>query len=86
MPKSKKQRTVYLSPSLWAQVDDLIGYYGDNAHEVLAQVLNSWFSAHQREIAETKARIDALKPQIDVIKKQAEEDAKQRKAKRDLAE
>jgi hypothetical protein len=83
---SKKQRTVYLSPSLWAQVDDLTGYYGDTLHEVLAHALNNWFSGHQREIAETKARIDALKPQIEAIRAQADEDAKQRKAKRDLAE
>ena len=77
---------MYLSPSLWAQIDDLIGYYGDSPHEVLAQVLNNWFSGHQREIAETKTRVDALKPRIEAIQKQADDEAKQRKTKRDMAE
>lgn len=67
-------------------MDDLIGYYGDSPHEVLAQVLNNWFSGHQREISDTKARIDALKPKITAIRKQADADAEQRKKKRELAE
>lgn len=75
---TKKQRTIYLSPSIWAQIDDLINYYGDNQHEVLAQILNNWFSEHQREIAETKARIDGLGSKIELIRKQAEEEAKRK--------
>ena len=79
---NKKQRTIYLSPSIWAQVDDLINYYGDTQHEVLAQLLNNWFSGHQREITETKARIDGLGSKIEVIRKQADEEAKRKGNKR----
>jgi hypothetical protein len=75
---NKKQRTIYLSPSLWAQVDDLIGYYGDTQHEVLAQLLNDWFSEHQTEIGQTKARIDGLAPKIGGIQEQADREAKRR--------
>ena len=78
---NKKQRTIYLSPSIWAQIDDLVNYYGDSPSEVLTQTLNDWFSTHQREITETKARIDGLGSKIDVIRKQADEEAK-RKGKR----
>jgi hypothetical protein len=76
---NKKQRTIYLSPSLWAQVDDLIDYYGDSQHEILAHILNNWFSEHQREIAETKTRIDGLKPEISVIREQADQEAKRKR-------
>ena len=77
---NKKQRTIYLSASLWAQIDDLINYYGDSQHEILAHILNNWFSGHQGEITETKARIDGLKPEINVIRKQADKDAKRKRA------
>lgn len=82
---NKKQRTIYLSPSIWAQIDDLINYYGDSQHEVLAQILNNWFSEHQSEIAQTKARIDGLGSKIAEIRQQADEEAK-RKGRRDLLE
>jgi len=75
---NKKQRTIYLSPSIWAQIDDLIRYYGDNQHEVLGRILSNWLSEHQREIAETKARIDGLALQIEVIRKQADDEAKRK--------
>jgi hypothetical protein len=77
----KKQRTVHLSPLIWAQVDDLINYYGDGPNEVLTRILNDWFDNHQLEIAAIKARIDRLEPQIVVIREQAEKDAKGQKDK-----
>ena len=77
---NKKQRTIYLSPGLWAQIDDLIDYYGDGQHEILAHILNNWFSEHQGEITETKARINGLKPEISVIRKQADKEAKRKRA------
>ena len=78
---NKKQRTIYLSPSVWAQVDDLINYFGDSQHEVLAHVLNDWFSRHQDEITTTKARIDGLGSEIAVIREQAEKEGKKKSPK-----
>lgn len=70
---AKAQRTVYLSPYLWAQLDDLIEYYGDNQNEVLTQILNEWFSDNQTAITNTKARIDGLKDRIAAIVKGGKE-------------
>jgi hypothetical protein len=72
----KKQRTIHLSPILWAQVDDLVNYFGDGTNEVLARILNEWFDSNQARIAEVKARIDRLEPQIVAIREQAEKEAK----------
>jgi hypothetical protein len=72
----KKQRTIHLSPLIWAQVDDLINYYGDGPNEVLTRILNDWFDGHQQNIAEMKARIDRLEPQIVSIREQADTESK----------
>jgi hypothetical protein len=58
MPKN--QASIRLSPELWAQVDDLDGYFGNGRSEVIAFILRSWFSKSQPEITDTKARIDVL--------------------------
>ena len=57
---TKDQESVRLSPELWAQVEDLDGYFGDGKSEVMAFILRSWFSTNQTEIRDTKARIDQL--------------------------
>lgn len=72
----KKQRTLHLSPLIWAQIDDLKNYYGDGPNEVLTRILNDWFDNHQQQIAEIKARIDRLEPQIVAIREQAEKETK----------
>jgi len=72
----KKQRTIHLSPLVWAQIDDLINYFGDGPNEVMARILNEWFDANQGRIAEVKARIDRLEPQIVAVRQQAEHEAK----------
>ena len=56
----KNQESIRLSPELWAQVDDLDGYFGSGKSEVIAFILRSWFSQNQAEIRDTKARIDTL--------------------------
>ena len=56
----KNQESVRLSPEVWAQVDDLIGCFGDSQSEVIAYVLRTWFSQNQTEIRDTKARVDGL--------------------------
>ena len=56
----KAQESVRLSPEVWAQVNDLISYFGDSPSEVIAYVLRTWFSQNQPDIRDTKARIDAL--------------------------
>jgi hypothetical protein len=58
---AKGQYTLRLSDELWAQIDDLEGYFGDNRAEVLTYILRNWFSTNQREIDEQKASIDRLK-------------------------
>lgn len=72
----KKQRTIHLSPTIWAQIDDLINYYGDNPNEVLTRLLNSWFDEHQQEITEVKARVDRLQPLVVGIRELAEKESK----------
>lgn len=57
----KQQRTISLSPEVWAQVDDLENYFGDSPAEVITHILRIWFANNQREIRETKARIDELR-------------------------
>lgn len=69
---AKKQGTVHLPVEVWAQVDDLHGYFGDSRGEVIAYALRSWFGTSQREIQEQKARIDALKDRIDELNKTQE--------------
>jgi hypothetical protein len=71
---NKIQRTVYLSASLWAQIDDLIEYYGDSQSEVLTQILNEWFSDNQGAITDRKARIDGLRGRIQALQEQADKD------------
>jgi hypothetical protein len=75
----KKQSTIHLSPLIWAQIDDLINYFGDGRNEVIARLLNEWFDEHQDRIAEMKARIDQLEPRIVTIREQAEQEAKSSK-------
>lgn len=57
---AKQQRTILLPPEVWAQVDDLEGYFGGSAAEIITHILRIWFANNQREIRETKARIDEL--------------------------
>jgi hypothetical protein len=59
---TKPQRSVRLSIELWAQVDDIINYFGDSHSEVIAFILRDWFKANQPQIRETKGRIDQLIP------------------------
>ena len=60
---AKDQESVRLSPEVWAQVNDLIGSFGDTQSEVISYVLRTWFSQNQPEIRDTKARIvDLMKP------------------------
>ena len=56
----KEQRTISLGPEVWAQIDDLEGYFGDSPAEIITFILRTWFAGNQREITETKARIDGL--------------------------
>lgn len=72
----KKQRTIHLSPLIWAQVDDLINYFGDSPNEVIGRILNEWFDQNQDRLMELKARIDRLEPRIVAIREQAENEAK----------
>jgi hypothetical protein len=74
----KKQRTIHLSPLLWAQIDDLVNYFGDSPNEVLARLLTDWFDQHQARISEVKARIDRLEPRIVAIRELAEREAGQK--------
>lgn len=71
----KKQRTIHLSPLLWAQIDDLVNYFGDTPNEVLARVLTEWFDEHQTHITEVKERIDRLEPRIVAIRELADGNA-----------
>lgn len=81
----KKQRTIHLSPILWAQIDDLVNYFGDSPNEVLTRLLTEWFDEHQAHIDEVKGRIDRLEPRIVAIRELAdgEADKKSRRAPRD---
>ena len=78
---NKVQRSVRLSAVIWAQVDDLIGMYGDGDGEVMAHVLNDWFSGNQDEISSRRALVKRLKPKIDAIQAEADKKASKRKLK-----
>ncbi len=65
MPKI--QNSVSLSPEVWAQVDDLVPYFGESRGEVITHALNIWFGSYEQEIRDRKTRIDALKPQIEKL-------------------
>ena len=56
----KQPRTISLPPEVWAQIDDLENYFGDSPGEVITHILRIWFANNQREIGDTKARIDDL--------------------------
>ena len=58
---TKRQESIRLFPELWAQVDDLDGYFGDGKSEVIAYILRTWFSQNQPQIRDMKARIDQLR-------------------------
>ncbi|MCR4338664.1 MAG: hypothetical protein NUW01_02130 [Gemmatimonadaceae bacterium] len=79
---NKIQRTVYLSPTIWAQIDDLINYFGDNQHDVLTHVLNDWLSRHQTEVTEMKRRVRSLRPKIAKIIREEGNDGVKRGGKR----
>jgi len=57
---AKQQRTILLPPEVWAQVDDLEGYFGDSPAEIITHILRIWFANNQPEITATKTRIDGL--------------------------
>jgi hypothetical protein len=57
---TKDQYTLRLSGELWAQIDDLEGYFGDNRAEILTYILRNWFSTNQRQITEQKESIDRV--------------------------
>ena len=59
MPQ-KDPYTLRLSDELWAQVDDLRGYFGDDRPEVMTYILRNWFSTNQAKINEQKAAIDKV--------------------------
>lgn len=46
----KKQATVYIPIEIWAQVEDLKGYFGDSPSEVVTYGLRTWFATSEREI------------------------------------
>ena len=58
----KQQRTILLPPEVWAQIDDLEGYFGGSAAETITHILRVWFTNNQSEIRATKTRIDELLP------------------------
>jgi Arc/MetJ-type ribon-helix-helix transcriptional regulator len=72
------QNSVSLSPQDWAQIDDLVPYFGESRGEVIAHALNVWWGSHEQEIRERKARIDALKPQIEKLVQQSEDRQKKK--------
>jgi hypothetical protein len=57
----KDQQTIRLSAELWAQLDDLKGYFGEDRPAVLTYILRNWFSTSQAQINEQKAAIDRIK-------------------------
>ncbi len=57
---NKNQYTLRLSSELWAQIDDLRGYLGDNRPEIMTYILRNWFSTNQKQIEQQKAAIDRL--------------------------
>ncbi len=69
---AKIQNSVGLAPEVWAQVDDLMPYFGESRGEVITYALNVWWGSHEQEIQARKARIDALKPRIDALVQKAE--------------
>jgi len=58
---AKPQYTLRLSSELWAQIDDLRGYFGDDRPEVMTYILRNWFSTNQRHLNEQKAAIDKVR-------------------------
>jgi len=54
---AKTQYTLRLSGEIWAQIDDLKGYFGDDRPEICTYILRNWFSTNQRAIEEQKAAI-----------------------------
>lgn len=75
---AKIQNSVSLSPQDWAQIDDLVPYFGESRGEVIAHALNVWWGSHAQAIKDQKARIDALKPQIEELAKQSEKRQKKK--------
>ena len=57
----KDQYTLRLSPELWAQVDDLRGYFGKDRPEILTYILLSWFMSNRRQIEEQKQAVNKLR-------------------------
>jgi hypothetical protein len=53
----KPQYTLRLSREIWAQIDDLKGYFGDDRPEICTYILRNWFSTNQQTIEEHKAAI-----------------------------
>lgn len=72
----KKKENVRLSALLWAQVNDLLGVYGDSQGEVLTHILTDWFSEKQDKIGAQKAKVSTLQEQIKAIEEQAEREAR----------
>jgi len=75
---AKIQNSVSLSAQDWAQIDDLVPYFGESRGEVISHALNVWWASHEQEIRERKARIDALKPQIEKLVRQSEDRQKKK--------
>ena len=57
---TKPQYTLRLSSELWAQVDDLKGYFGDDRPEILTHILRDWFLKNRHAIEEQKEAINRL--------------------------
>jgi hypothetical protein len=53
----KDPYTLRLSDELWEQIDDLIGFFGDDRPEIMTYILRNWFSTNQRTIDEQKTAI-----------------------------
>lgn len=75
--RTKQQRSVSLPLTIWAQVDDLIEYFGDGQNEVLTHLLNDWLSTNQEKITAQKSRINALSNEIRALEE--EETSKKRR-------
>lgn len=78
---NKQQRSIRLSLFLWAQIDDLIEFYGDSDSEVLTHIVTDWLSENRADVTAQKRIIDELQPKIQAL--QAKEDAKARRKKAD---
>jgi len=57
---AKPAYTLRLSAEIWAQIDDLKGYFGDDRPEICTYIFRRWFSENQQTIADQKAAIDKL--------------------------